>query len=403
MSTAHADGTSHDAIVIGARCAGAPLAMLLARHGYDVVLVDRMHFPSDTVSTHLIHPPGVAALDRWGLLDQLVATGCPPITTYSFDLGPFTIAGQPHVQGTGGVAYSPRRFVLDALLVDAAVEAGADLRDGVTFDGVIVDDDQVVGVRAHTATGRTLTERARVVIGADGAHSRVATAVGADRYRELPELGVGYYSYWSGVPVTEARWALRPGHGFGALPTNDGLTLLLAAWPYAEFGTVKGDIEGNYLRAIEAMFGERLAGATRHERIVGGAVANHFRTPFGPGWALVGDAGYLKDPVTAQGITDAFHDAERCAVALDDAFAGRRRFDDAMSAFHRERDQEALPMYELTTQLATLEPPSPELGQLLAAVAGDQPAMDDFASVFAGTMPPPAFFAAHAAPADVAR
>jgi flavin-dependent dehydrogenase len=132
-------------------------------------------------------------------------------------------------------------------------------------------------------------------------------------------LSVGYYSYWSGIPVDDATWAIRPGRGYGAFPTNDGLTLLLAAWPSAELQKVKRDIEGNYLRALRLVFGDRLDGAVRQERVVGGGVANQFRKPYGPGWALVGDAGYLKDPVTTQGITDAFRDAELCATALDEA------------------------------------------------------------------------------------
>jgi flavin-dependent dehydrogenase len=395
MSTNASDRQrSHDAIVVGARCAGAPIAMLLARMGYDVVLQDRVHFPSDTVSTHLVHPSGIAALERWGLLDRLIATGCPPITSYSFDFGPFAISGRPQIDDGPGTAYCPRRLVLDAMLVDAAVGAGAALQDGVTFDDVLVEDGRVVGVRSHTAGGDAITERARVVIGADGAHSRVARAVGADEYRAQPELAAAYYSYWSDVPADGASWALRPRRGYGMFATNDGLTMVLAAWPRREIPSMKGDVEHMYLSAVHDTYGELLSGATRQERIVGGGVENRFRTPFGPGWALVGDAGYLKDPVTAQGMTDAFLDAERCAAAIDDGFSGRRPIAEAMAAYQHDRDERALPMYELTTQLATLEPPPPEMAQVLAAAAGNRRAMDDFASVIAGTMAPTDFFAA---------
>src|SRR3954451_119478 len=126
---------AYDAIVVGARCAGSPTAMLLARKGYRVLVVDRATFPSDTISTHLVHPPGVAALRRWGLLEQLKATGCPPIDTYSFNFGPFTISGAPGTADSP-VAYGPRRTVLDKLLVDAASEAGAEVREGFTVSGV---------------------------------------------------------------------------------------------------------------------------------------------------------------------------------------------------------------------------------------------------------------------------
>src|SRR5512134_1549982 len=141
-------GKKYDAIVVGARCAGSPAAMLLARKGRDVLVVDRATFPSDTISTHLIHPPGVAALKRWGLLDRLVATGCPAIDTYVFDFGPITISGAPGTEDAP-VAYAPRRTVLDKLLVDAASEAGAEVREGFTVESVVVEDGRVTGVRGH--------------------------------------------------------------------------------------------------------------------------------------------------------------------------------------------------------------------------------------------------------------
>jgi 2-polyprenyl-6-methoxyphenol hydroxylase-like FAD-dependent oxidoreductase len=168
--------------------------------------------------------------------------------------------------------------------------------------------------------------------------------------------------------------------------------MLLAAWPYAEFQTVKKVIEANYLRAVQSAFGECLDAARREERIVGGGVPNAFRTPFGPGWALVGDAGYVKDPVTAQGISDAIHDAELCAAALDEAFNGSRSFDDAMLDYQRCRDARVLPVYEFTAQVASLAPPPPELQQLLGAIEGNVEAMNEFAGLFAGTISPADFF-----------
>ncbi len=379
----------YDAIVVGARCAGAPTAMLLARKGYDVLVIDRAHFPSDTVSTHLIHPNGIAAMERWGLLDRLIASGCPPVTTYSFDFGPILITGRPAPDGRP--AYCPRRTVLDALLVDAARESGAEIREGFTLESLVFDDGHVTGVRG-TDQGTTTIERARVVIGADGAHSRVATAANARSYRDKPTLSVGYYSYWSNVADVEAaEWVVRPRRGFGAFPTNDGLTMLLAAWPHAELSAVKTNIEANYHRAIEQVFGDRLGNAHREERIIGGGVPNRFRVPYGPGWALVGDAGYLRDPVTAHGITDAFLDAEQCAAALDAAFRDHRAFDAAMADYHEHRDARVDGSYEFTTELATLEPPPPEMQQLLSVIDGNTAAMDEFAAVFAGELQPADF------------
>src|SRR5262245_52020984 len=190
---------TYDAIIVGARCAGAPTAMLLARKGYKVLVVDRATFPSDTISTHVVHPPAVAALARWGLLDRLIATGCPPIDTYVFDFGPFAITGSPAVDGAR-VAYCPRRTVLRKLLVDAAAEAGAEVREGFAVEEVLIHDGRVTGIRGHGASGTAVTERARVVIGADGRYSRVASAVQARMYNEQPPLLCGYYAYWSGLP-----------------------------------------------------------------------------------------------------------------------------------------------------------------------------------------------------------
>jgi flavin-dependent dehydrogenase len=384
----------YDAIVVGARCAGSPTAMLLARRGHRVLVVDRATFPSDTVSTHLLHPPGVASLRRWGLLERLEATGCPPIDTYAFDFGPFTISGAPGTDDAP-VAYGPRRTVLDKLLVDAAAEAGAEVREGFTVSEVVVEDGWVSGVRGHGRQGRTVTERARVVVGADGRHSPVARAVGPEQYHERPQLLCGYYTYWSGLPM-EGRFEtwVRPDRGFAAWPTHDDLTLVIGGWPYAELEAKRHDVEGNYLAMLEMApaFAERVRAATREERLVGTAVPNYFRKPYGPGWALVGDAGYNKDFITAQGMHDAFRDAELCATALDEAFSGARSFEDALADYQTTRDRQVLPMYELTCEFATLEPPPTELRQLLGAVHGNQEAMDAFARVMAGVTSPAEFF-----------
>jgi flavin-dependent dehydrogenase len=385
----------YDAIVVGARCAGSPTAMLLARKGYRVLAVDRASFPSDTLSTHLVHAPGVAALRRWGLLDDVIASGCPPIENYSFDFGPFTISGSPRPVDGVSNGYSPRRTVLDTILVDAAAQAGVEVREGFTLDDLIVEDGSVVGIRGRGESGKSAVERARVVIGADGRNSHVAKAVQADQYNDKPMLQWSYYTYWRDLPVSGMETVIRPGRGWAAMPTNDGLTLLVIGWPFAESTAYKTDAEANYLKTLELVpeFADRVRAATRVERFAGGAVPNFFRKPFGPGWALVGDAGYNKDPITAQGISDAFRDAELCANALDDAFTGVSTFDDAMAGYQRTRDAHGMPIYEFTAQLATLEPPPPEMQQLLGAVHGNQDAMDAFVSMVAGTVSPVEFFA----------
>ena len=233
------------------------------------------------------------------------------------------------------------------------------------------------------------------MVGADGRHSLVAEAVRPDQYNERPPLLAGYYTYWSGLPM-DGRFEtyIRPHRGFAVAPTHDGLTLTVGGWPYAEFETNKKDVEGNFLKMFDLApeFAERVRGAKREAPFAGTPVANFFRKPYGPGWALVGDAGYNKDPITAQGITDAFRDAELCAIALDQTFTGARSFDDAMGEYQRTRDQHVLPMYEFTCQLATLEPPPPEMQQLFGAIHGNQKAMDGFVQVNAGTISPAQFF-----------
>ena len=384
----------YDVIVVGARCAGEPTAMLLARKGYRVLLVDRASFPSDTVSTHLIHAPGVAALRRWGLLDAVRATGCPTIETYSFNFGPFTIAGRPRPTDGVAVAYAPRRTVLDKILVDAADSAGVEVRERFTVDDILIEGGTVVGIRGRDKGGATVIDRARVVIGADGRNSHVAKVVQPQQYNEKPILQWSYYSYWSGLPVDGFETFIRPDRGWAAIPTNDDLTLLVLGWPFAESHAYKADVEANYLKTLELVpeFAERVHAATRMERLAGGGVPNFFRKPFGPGWALVGDAGYTKDPITAQGISDAFRDAELCCTALDETFTDRRSFNDAMTTYQQTRDAHVTPIYEFTTQMATLEAPPPEMQQLLGAVYGNREAMDSFVSVVAGTVSPVEFF-----------
>ena len=383
----------YDAIIVGARCAGSPTAALLARKGYRVLVVDRATFPSDTLSTHVLHPPGVAALARWGLRDRLAATGCPPIQTYTFDFGPFMLSGAPGTDESP-VAYCPRRTVLDKLLVDAAAEAGAEIREGVSVDEVVSEEGRVVGIKGRSKDGAVVSERATVVVGADGRHSVVAAAVRPEQYNERPPLLAAYYTYWSGLPM-DGRFEtyVRPHRGFAAAPTHDGLTLTVGGWPHAEFETNKKDVEGHFLKMFDLapQFAERVRHARREATFAGTPVSNFFRKPFGPGWVLVGDAGYNKDPVTAQGISDAFRDAETCALALDQSLTGDRPFDDAMREYQLTRDQHVTPMYEFTCQLATLEPPPPEMQQLFRAIAGKQKPMDAFVQMNAGTISPAEF------------
>ncbi len=385
---------TYDAIVIGARCGGSLTALLLARMGYEVLLVDKATFPSDTLSTHLIHPDGVARLHRWGLLDEIRGTGAPAIERYSVDFGPFRIRGAPRPTTDGiAQAYGARRLLVDHLLIRAAGNAGAEIREGFDVQEVSIEDG-VAKVRGSSGRDKEVTETARVVIGADGRHSQVARAVDAETYHERPTLAATYFAYWSGVSVDGLEIYVRPERSFGAFSTNDGLTLVVMSWPLAEFKANRHDIEGNFLKSLELApdLAARVGSGARETRFLGtGEAPGFYRKPFGPGWALVGDARHHKDPCTAKGMSEAFHDAELVAEALDSVWSGSARYGDALGGYQRRRDEETLPMYEFTCQLASLQPPPPEMAQLLAATSTNARASSDFVSVLAGTLPLPAF------------
>ena len=387
----------YDAIVVGARAAGSPTAMLLARKGYRVLLLDRASFPSDTLSTHYIHQPGVARLERWGLLDRLAESGCPPIRAMSFDVGPFALHAAPPASDGVADGYCPRRTILDSLLLEAAAEAGAEIRTGVAVEELLFEDDTVVGIRANGTE-----ERARVVIGADGRNSLVARTVEAPEYDVRPGRTCAYYSYWGGTQTEGAELYPRDGRMIITGPTHDDLQIVVVFWPGEEFKTVRADLERSFhdALALAPALADRLAAGQRADRFYGiGELPFWYRKPFGRGWALVGDAGYHKDPITAQGISDAFRDAELLAGALDSGFAGGSQLEEALGTYERVRNEETRGLYELTYELASLAPPPPGQQALFGALRENESDAARFFGVIAGTVRPDEFFA----PANLAR
>jgi 2-polyprenyl-6-methoxyphenol hydroxylase-like FAD-dependent oxidoreductase len=386
----------YDAIIVGARCAGATTAMLLARQGYNVLLLDKASFPSDTLSTHQLQVPGGARLKRWGLLDQLIATGCPPANRATFDMGTVVLRGAyPAMDGVNSI-YSPRRRVLDTILVNAAQAAGADVRTDFNVQELTWDGTRVTGIRGRAAHGSEVTEQARIVIGADGMRSLVARAVQAPAYHERPTLTCAYYTYWAGITVTGGELYSRDQRAIGIWPTNDGLVVSYLGLPHREFATFRTDVEGNFMRsmAVVPQLAERLRAGRRADRFFGtGEVPNFFRKPFGPGWALVGDAGYHKDPITGQGMSDAFRDAELLASALHTGWNGQLPMEEALADYERQRNEAAMPAYEFTTQIASFAPTAPEQQQLFAALARNQAQCDRFFGVMTGSVPYREFFA----------
>jgi flavin-dependent dehydrogenase len=327
----------------------------------------------------------------------VAATGAPPIEQFTFDVGPFALVGtSPPADGVG-TSYMPRRRFLDPILAEAAVEAGAELRTGFAVQELLWEGDRVVGIRGRSQRGTSVTERARVVIGADGPHSFVARSVQAPLYNTHQTRTCSYQSYWSGVTIDGIELYVRAGRFIVAGPTNEGLVQVTVVWPSAQFHAVRADFEGAFLCALDEHapgLAERVRAGRREERFYGMAdFSNFFRTPFGPGWALVGDAGYHKDPITAQGISDALAGAELLAEALDLGLSGRRPLAEALAGYQRQRDAAVLPMYELTVQLAGLEPPPPPMQQLLGALPGNQREIDRFLGAMEGTVPIAEFFA----------
>jgi 2-polyprenyl-6-methoxyphenol hydroxylase-like FAD-dependent oxidoreductase len=386
----------YDAIVVGGRVAGSSTAMLLARKGMKVLVVDRASFPSDTLSTHQVQVPGVARLREWGLLDKVIASGAPPARHVVFDQGPAVLDGHfPEFEGVDAV-YSPRRTVLDAILLDAAREAGAEFREDVIVEELTTADGRVTGIRGARKGGPTVLEWASVVIGADGKHSMVAARAGSAPYKQTPSLTGAFYTYWEGVSLRGGELYGRPGRAFGAWPTNDGLTITFASWPVDEFDDFRSDVEGNFLRTADLAgdLGERLRSGRRVERFRGTRdLPNAIRTPYGPGWALVGDAGLVMDPITGQGIGHAFADAELVSDALEAGLGGSRPLDEAMAEYQSVRDRDRMPMYETTLDIASFAR-SPEEGAILfGAVAKSQEHTDQFLGVITGAVSPDVFFA----------
>ncbi len=365
----------YDVIVVGARCAGASLAMLLARAGHRVALVDRASFPSDTMSTHFLWQRGAARLQAWGLLDPLLERGCVPIPTITFDVGPVGLCGIGPSVGGVSETYCPRRTVLDALLVKAATDAGAELVDGFAVDGLVWSEGCVVGVEGHRRGSAETTLRARVVVGADGLHSTVARATGARSYQDHPALSGVLYSYWSGLTGLGASFHARPDRLILVWPTNDDLTCIYVAWPHKDFRQVRKNVEAEFRAALDLVPGlsEAVASGQREQRFVGtDDLPNLYRTSRGPGWALVGDAGHHKDPSTGMGMSDAFASAEVLAEAIDGGLVGQRSIDRALSDYQNKRDALTANGYALTLSTARLTPLAPRLEAFYRAAA-DQP------------------------------
>ncbi|OBH07788.1 hypothetical protein A5696_20830 [Mycobacterium sp. E2699] len=360
-----------DVVVVGARCAGSPLAATLARRGMSVCLVDRARFPSETPSTHIIQPSGVELLDRLGVLEGVSAAGAVPLDRMTMVIDD---AVRIHATVDPGRFTHPslcvRRVTLDALLVDAAASAGADVRTGVRVTGLHTEDGRVTGV--DTAAGPI---EGRLVVGADGRHSTVAAAVGAREYHVASPGKMFAWAYFEHVRDREghARLGRRGDVGFLAGPTDGELYMAAIAIDMAKQAEFHANRDVNFVAGLRSW--PELADVIGDGRRVGPirVVSNwhgYFREAAGPGWVLVGDAGHFKDPAPGQGISDALRQAERLADSIEDGL-GKAGPDDAMRRWWQWRDEDAYEMYWFAKDFGAPGPTTPFNTRLMREVAAD--------------------------------
>jgi flavin-dependent dehydrogenase len=385
METASRD--RHEVVVVGGRVAGSATAMLLARLGHDVVVVDQASFPSDTVSTHSLARSGVLQLRRWGLLDEVLDSGAPAIREVTFNGGGESVSRTIKEKAGVDCLVAPRRYVLDTILAAAAERAGAEVRFGVTVTGLRRDGHgRVVGVCGRDRSGAPVQLGARHVVGADGLRSRVAELVGAPVNQAGQAGGAGQYAYYAGSRWAGFEFFVAERSFAGVFPTHDGQACIWVCNPAADARAVRRRT-GSRGEAFDALL-ERshpeLAERVRHGRRtspVQGMLRqpNQVRQAFGPGWALVGDAGYYRDAITAYGMSDAFRDAELLAVALDRALDGGAEAATALADYQRQRDQALQEIFEITCRLAAYPPVPTFIGlqkQLSAAIDREAAALD---------------------------
>ena len=345
---------TYDVLVAGARCAGASTAMLLARAGLRVLVVDPLPAGRDTLSTHALMRGAVLQLHRWGLLDRIRRAGTPALTTTVFDYGDEVVSIPLKAKDGVDALIAPRRTVLDPILEDAAAEAGATILRGWSVVDVLRDGTgSVVGARLGGPEG-SRDVAARWVVGADGVRSRVARSVGAPTLRSARHTTASVYGYWKGIPREENRWTFRPRVGLGTIPTNGGDTcVFVSVRPEVFQAGRRLGLESFLLDQVEKADPELrafLVPEARSGDLRAFAGAEGFlRRPWCRGWALVGDAGYFRDPLTAHGITDAFRDAELLAAALVEGS------DDALAGYQEERDAAAEGLMAVTDRIASLE------------------------------------------------
>jgi flavin-dependent dehydrogenase len=350
--------TAYDVVVVGGRVAGSSTALLLARAGARVALVERGDVARDTVSTHALMRAGVLQLSRWGALDRIVAAGTPAVRHTDFGY-PDGERVRVSIRGTHGVEalYAPRRTLLDRVLLDLAEDAGVEVHRRTDVLSLIrAVDGRVAGVATRGPAGET-PHTAGLVIGADGIRSTVAREVEAPTLRQGKAASAVLYRYVRGLDVTGYEWFYGAHAAAGLIPTNDDATcVFVSTTPSLMRLYRKAGREAAFAGLLEAASPGLSAAVCRvpdHSRLRGWrGVVGHVRRSWGPGWALVGDAGYYKDPISAHGMTDALRDAELLAQAVTRATAGGAEGRRAMAAYQDTRDRLSRALWEATEEVA---------------------------------------------------
>jgi flavin-dependent dehydrogenase len=359
-------GGSYDAIIVGARVAGAATAMLLARRGLRVLLLEHGPPGSDTLSTHALMRAGVLQLSRWGLLDEIVAFGTPAVKRTTFVYGDERIVISVKASHGVDALYAPRRTILDPVLVRAAIDAGVEVHHRTAVTDLIWRGDRVVGVRATTSDKRAVALNAPLVIGADGIRSTIAARTGAAFSRLGRNASVATYGYWSDLDTDGYEWNFRADACSGVIPTNDGQACVFVSASRDRIGRGGVDVIGDVIAASAPELAERLSRATapKGTRTWMGH-AGYLRESYGPGWALVGDAGYYKDPISAHGLTDALRDAELLARAVVDGFGADSSLDSALEHYESTRDRLSIPLFDVVDRIASQAWDDAEINDLL--------------------------------------
>lgn len=347
----------YDVIVVGARVAGASTAMLLARRGHRVLMVDRTSLPADTVSTHALLRTGVLQLSRWGLIERVIAAGTPEVRDITLGFGGERVEFRVRPEHGVETLYAPRRHILDGIILDAALEAGAVFSGSSRMVDLVRDRSGSVHGILVEAGGRVEPLTARMVVGADGVWSRTAELVDADAYRRHQPTNAVHYAYFRDVPVDGFWFQFTPGVNAGVIPTNDDLSCVFVGRQRRQAEAFRADPQSEFDRLV-ALAGPDLAEvvgqATRETPFRGTpGLPGFIRHPWGRGWVLVGDAGYTKDPISAHGISDALRDAELCARAVDTVLTDPRAGTVPLRHYQRQRDALSLRMFDESRALAS--------------------------------------------------